>query len=66
MKSELYVEFDGNQVCGTELLKKAKELWVSNGNKVKDIKALDMYYKPDEKKCYCVFNDGSDNISFDI
>ncbi len=57
MKTNHYVQFLGNDVEMNELTKFAKEEWKALGYKVKDIKTLDVYYKPEEKTCYYVFND---------
>lgn len=63
MKSNFFVEFHGNKVLENTLTTKVKEIWKEAGNKVKDLETLDVYYKPDEKTCYYVFN-GTDTGSF--
>ena len=35
----------------------SKELWVKEGNKVKDMKTLSIYTKPEEQAAYYVIND---------
>ena len=65
MKSSLVVEFGGKKTDEKELLKTAKEVWAGQGKAVKDLASLDLYLKPDENKCYYVFN-GTDNGSFDL
>ncbi len=65
MKSNFYVEYKGKKVLEKTLIDYSKEIWKNNGNKVKDIKSLDIYYKPEENTCYYLFNDsvtGSFNI----
>ncbi len=57
MKTNQYVQYLGKDVEMNELAKLAKEQWKAMGNKVKDIKTLDIYYKPEENTCYYVFND---------
>ncbi len=57
MKSSFYVEFAGKKVLEKDLLDKAKEIWKEDGNKVKDLNTLDLYYKPEENSCYYVFNE---------
>ncbi|MBR1736864.1 MAG: hypothetical protein IJ736_07595 [Firmicutes bacterium] len=66
MKDNLYIEFNDHQVKQADLIKEAKALWTAKGNKISDIKTLDMYYKPGEGKCYCVFNGKADDSSFSI
>lgn len=67
MKSELYVQYQGNNVDTKQLLDTAKEIWKADGNKVKDLQSVELYYKPEEKKCYYVFNgEGSDDSFFEV
>ncbi len=67
MKSVLTVQYQGHDVDDTHLLDMAKEIWKSDGNKVKDLKTVDLYYKPEEGRCYYVFNgEGSDDSFFEI
>ena len=57
MKTALYVEYAGKQVEDKTLVATAKELWVAEGNKVKDIKTLNLYVKPEENAAYYVINE---------
>ncbi len=57
MKSNFFVQYNSKDVEYNMLIKLAKEEWKNKGNKVKDIKTLDLYYKPEEHMCYYVFND---------
>ena len=43
MKTTLFVEYQGNQADDKQLIAKVKELWFADGNKVKDIKELNLY-----------------------
>jgi len=64
MKTTLFVEYQGNQADDKQLIAKVKELWVADGNKVKDIKELNLYVKPEENAAYYVINgDISGNIT---
>lgn len=66
MKSDLYVQYQGKNVDTKQLLDTAKEIWKADGNKVKDLKEVQLYYKPEEQKCYYVFNgEGSDDSFFE-
>ena len=56
MKTDLYIEFCGNKVDHKELIDMAKNLWKSEGRKVKDLTSVELFYKPEEKACYYVFN----------
>ena len=57
MKTSVYVEYLGQQVEDKTLIAKVKELWLEEGNKVKDIKELKLYVKPEESAAYYVIND---------
>lgn len=57
MKASVFVEYQGLQVEEKEIIAKVKELWVSEGNKIKDIKDLNLYIKPEENAAYYVIND---------
>ena len=54
MKSELYVQFKGNSVDTKKLMETAKEIWKSEGNKIKDLDTVELYCKPEEGRCYYV------------
>ena len=60
MKSTFNVEFAGKQIESKEVIAKAKKVWVDEGNqdrKVKDLKTMDLYIKPEENAVYYVFNE---------
>lgn len=57
MKSSMYVEFQGKQLDEKEIVATAKKIWVENGNKASDLKALQLYIKPEENTAYYVFNE---------
>ncbi len=57
MKSNFFVEYHGNKVQESTLVNQAKEVWKNEGNLVKDLKTLEIYYKPEENTCYYVFNE---------
>ncbi len=60
MKSNVFVEFYGNQYDTKTLTEKAKEIWKELGNKVKDIDTINIYIKPEEHLCYYVINETFD------
>ncbi len=55
-KESMFVEFNGSQINQKELFTKARQEWKDVGNKVKDLETVDVYYKPEEQKCYYVMN----------
>ena len=57
MKMKTFVEYNGKQVEEKELIANVKKVWVEAGNKVGDIKTLDLYIKPEEASVYYVINE---------
>lgn len=57
MKTSFYVEYAGKQVEEKDIIARVKELWVADGNKVKDLKTLNLYVKPEENAAYYVINE---------
>ena len=60
MKSTFNVEFAGKQIESKEVIANAKKVWVDEGNqdrKIKDLKTMDLYIKPEENAVYYVFNE---------
>lgn len=56
MKSNFFIQFKGNEISSNDIVKKLKEVWLSNGNKIKDIKEIEVYFKAEENTAYCVVN----------
>jgi len=57
IKANINVEFDGKICTPDTLIKSAKDVWQYDmGNKVSDIKTLDIYLKPEESTAYFVVN----------
>lgn len=57
MKTNMIVQSCGLEISEADVIVSIKEQWVADGNKVKDIKNLVMYVKPEERKVYYVIND---------
>ena len=56
MKTAFYVEAYGKQAEEKDIITKIKELWVDEGNKVKDIQTLNIYAKPEDNAVYYMIN----------
>jgi len=65
MKTEFYVEFNGEKTDYRNLVELAKEAWKADDFLVKDIETMNLYFKPEERVCYCVVN-GEHKYSFQI
>lgn len=57
MKTNTVIEYKGLQADDKAFINKVKEAWTEQGNKIKDLKSLSMYIKPEESKVYYVIND---------
>ncbi|BBF42034.1 hypothetical protein lbkm_0716 [Lachnospiraceae bacterium KM106-2] len=57
MKTSLYVEYKGSRIEDKDIVNQVKELWVNEGNKIKDIDTLNLYIKPEEHAAYYVINE---------
>lgn len=56
MKSRFFVQYQGNEFEEQEVVAKIKQEWKEQGNKIKDLKELDVYAKPEEGKVYYTIN----------
>ena len=56
MKTNVYVEFYGEQVSQADVIEEAKKIWKDSGNKAADLKKLEVYIKPEDDRVYYVFN----------
>ena len=65
MKTELFVEINGQKKEVSNLSETAKEVWKAEGKKVKDLETVELYYKPEENTCYYVMN-GTVTGSFEV
>ena len=57
LKETLFVQYGGKELSSHEALAMVKEDWVSKGRKVKDLKSLSLYVKPEENAVYYVANE---------
>lgn len=56
MKVNLFVEHFDRQVADKEMVATVKKAWTSAGNKISDIKTMELYIKPSEDSVYYVIN----------
>lgn len=57
MATNFYIEYKGIKAEEKTVADKVKALWKEQGNKVKDIKKTDIYFKAEEGMCYYVINE---------
>lgn len=52
----MFVEYQGKQVEDKAILASVKKAWTEAGNKVGDMKTVELYIKPEESAVYYVIN----------
>ena len=62
IKTSVVVQFAGKEVAEKDLIAAVKKAYTKKGNKVGDIKTIEIYVKPEESAAYYVVNgEGSDD-----
>ncbi len=56
IKVNTIIQYYGNQITEKEIVNSVKKAWRSAGNKVGDIKTMDIYVKPEDYSVYYVIN----------
>ena len=56
-KKTLFVQYNGKQVEEKEIVASVKKAWTDAGNKVGEIKTMEVYVKPEEDAVYYVINE---------
>lgn len=56
IKTTLFVEYYGKQVEAKEIIASVKKAWTKAGNKISDIKSMELYVKPEDAAVYYVIN----------
>ncbi|MBR5376909.1 MAG: hypothetical protein IK139_06475 [Lachnospiraceae bacterium] len=65
MKTNLVLQFQGREQSEESMIRSAEEAWKNAGNKVSDIKSIQLFPQPENSVCYYVINkdfDGSFGI----
>ena len=65
IKTSVVVQFAGKEVTEKDLIAAVKKAYTKKGNKVGDIKTIEIYVKPEESAVYYVIN-GTTSGSFGI
>lgn len=55
-KASMFVEYQGKQVEDKAIVATVKKAWTEAGNKVGDMKTVELYIKPEEDSVYYVIN----------
>ena len=56
MKVKTVIEYYGKQVDEKDVIASVKKVWTKKGNKIGDIKTMELYIKPEEAAVYYVIN----------
>lgn len=64
-KTSMFVEYQGKQVEDKAIIAAVKRAWTEAGNKVGDMKTVELYIKPEEASVYYVINETeTGNVEF--
>ena len=67
IKTSVVVQFAGKEVKEKELIAAVKKAYTKKGNKVGDIKTIEIYVKPEENAAYYVVNGvGADDYKIEL
>lgn len=67
IKTSVVVQFAGKEVTEKELIAAVKKAYTKKGNKVGDIKTIEIYVKPEENTAYYVVNGvGADDYKIEL
>lgn len=58
---ETYFEFNGIQINSDELIKRAREAYLAEGNSLDDVKSVKIYINANERRAYYVVNDQAES-----
>lgn len=56
-KTSMFVEYQGKQAEDKAIIAAVKKAWTEAGNKVGDMKTMELYIKPEEASVYYVINE---------
>lgn len=57
IKQTLFIQYNGREIKEKEIVASIKKSWTEAGNKISDIKTLEVYVKPEENIVYYVINE---------
>ena len=67
IKTSVVVQFAGREVTEKDLIAAVKKAYTKKGNKVGDIKTIEIYVKPEESAAYYVVNGvGADDYKIEL
>ena len=67
IKTSVVVQFAGKEVTEKDLIAAVKKSYTKKGNKVGDIKSIEIYVKPEESAAYYVVNGiGADDYKIEL
>lgn len=67
VKANVYVQYLDKEISAESLVAEAKKAYAAAGNKVADIKSIDVYVKPEENTAYYAVNgNGAPEFKFNL
>lgn len=65
--AKVILQYGDKSISYDEIMQNMENKWTYDyGRKVSDIRAMELYVKPDEDRVYYVINEGEENGSFGI
>ena len=61
LELETYFEFNGIQINSDEIIKRAREAYLAEGNSLDDVKSVKIYINANERRAYYVVNDQAES-----
>ena len=58
---ETYFEFNEIQINSDEIIKRAREAYLAEGNSLDDVKSVKIYINANERRAYYVVNDQAES-----
>ena len=66
MKTNLYLQYANKDILTDDLVQKIKDQWKKQNKRIKDIKELNIYLKPEENKAYYTINQDEEQDFLDM
>ena len=66
MRKNVYIEHSGQKIDTTDLLERVKDIWREQGNKLRDLQDVSVYYNLDQNTCYYVINEHEAQGNFNV
>lgn len=56
IKVKTVIQYDGKEADEKDIIASVKKMWTKSGKKIRDIKTMELYIKPEDEAVYYVIN----------